>query len=448
MSIPAEVQEKKFESSPRSAESYQQHYLATHDLLTGLHNEKIILDRVQHEIKYGERYGLKFAVLLIDLSHFSGINQTLGISFGDCLLKETAKRIKSCVRSTDTVARLEADRFLVLLPNIITANQVARIATKRLDQVSQPLIVEMNEYAVSASLAITLFPHDGDHYQKLMHCLRVTLKRIKDSGGNGYQFYSNDITDTVQHRDRVERTLKKSLSNNHLEMTYQPVLNIRSGSIVQLKSCLNFKADALQYDAHDLFADSGIEQQLLQSMEDWLLQNVAEQIRHWRSKGISYQVVIELASHRYLDFSVIDKFERLLQEYGIEQGYLALEIKQHMLLENPQQAPEFLQQLKALGITIIIADFGNGPTQLSTLKDLPIDYLKLSRTLVENLEYTEADQVIAFGILTIAKGLGISVIAPGVDNKELLGILSQLNCFIMQGEVIHQKLAPDDVLKL
>lgn len=448
MSIPAEIQEQKTEASTRVAESYQQHYLATHDLLTGLHNEKIYIDRVQHEIKYGERYGLKFALLLIDLNNFSGINQMLGVSFGDCLLKETAKRIKSCVRSTDTVARLKADQFLVLLPNIMTANQVARIANKILDHVSQPVTLEMKEHAVSASLAISLYPNDGDHYQKMFHCLRQTIKRIKSGPVSGYQFYGNEITDSVQRQDRAERSLKKSLTNNQLEILYQPVLNIRSGSVLQLKSCLCFKADASTLDTQILFDDNKLEQQLLETFDDWLLETVQHQIGRWRSRDINYQIAVELAPHRYLDFSIIDKFEKLLQQDKVESCNLAIEIPQHILLKNLEQSPEFLKQLKTLGITINISEFGNGPTHLSYLKDLPVDYLKLSKSLVENLEYTEADQVIAYGIITIAKGLGIPVIAPGVDNKELLAILSQLDCHIMQGEIIHQRLNPEQVMAL
>lgn len=427
----------------------QQHYLATHDLLTGMHNEKMFNERVSHEINYCERYPFQFAVLLLDLNNFKLVNRELGVSFGDLVLREAAKRIKACVRSTDTVARWQADQFLVLLTNITAAQEVSRIAHKILATFSQPVELEQQEYVIHASAAICLYPEDGETYEILLQRLCQTLPRVKQSNEAACQFYNLETTQSVHQQTDVENALRRSLLHNDIQLHFQPIVDVRRGDVVQLKATLVWESDMLPASVTRVFTEGLLEQPLVDGLDDWLLFSACEHMQHWHKQGVKdYLVALEISAQQFMDFNLPETLEHCLDMEGVDAGRLVLEIKEQTVLVNAHQAMDYLARLKQLGVAITLCNFGHGQTHLSLLKELPVDYIKLSPALIENIEHSEADRAIVRGIVAIADGLGKSVIAQGVEDIGQLNVLSELKCKLMQGSIIHQPLSPAGVAEL
>jgi diguanylate cyclase (GGDEF)-like protein len=427
----------------------QQHYLATHDLLTGLRNKKMFIERVTQEIKYCERYQFQFAMLLLDLNHFKLVNQEFGVSFGDLVLREVAKRIKACVRTTDTVARWKADQFLILLTNITAAQEVARIAHKILATFTQPLKLEQQDYVIHASASICLYPEDGKVYEVLFQRLCQTLPRVKQSNTTRCQFYNLEISQSVDQQTDVENALKRSLFQNDVQLHYQPVVDVRHGEVAQLSAGLAWESDMIPASVVKLFADELLEQPLVDGLDDWALQTACEQMQQWRGQGVKdYRLAVEISAQQFMDFNLLEKLRHCLSMKGVDASRLVLEIREQTVLDNVDQSLDFLARLKQLGIAITLSNFGHGHTYLSLLKVLPVDYIKLSPSLIENIEHSRSDQAVMRGIITIANGLCKPVIALGVESIGQLSALSQLKCKLMQGPIIHQALSPAEVVEL
>ncbi len=421
-------------------------HLAHHDALTDLGNRALLLDHLEEALALAQRNEHMVALLYLDLDRFKTINDSLGHSVGDSLLKAVAQRLHNCIRGGDTIARLGGDEFTVLLPNVHDVGGPAHVAQNLLEVLRPSIAVDGHEVFVNASIGITICPDDGNTAEDLLKCADLAMYRAKSAGGDAYEFFTEDMTVQTVRRLDMEHKLRYALERNEFSLHYQPRADIQSGQICGLEALLRWYQPELGEVAPVDFIPVLEETGLIIPVGEWVIQTACSYAQRLRAARLGMlRIAVNLSTRQFRDRNLVKSIEQCLQHSGLAGWHLELEITESLLIENIDTTIAILSELHAMGIHISIDDFGTGYSSLAYLKRYPIDTLKIDRAFVRDITTDEDDKAIVIAIISMSRSLGYSVIAEGVETKEQLAFLRLQGCDELQGNFLSRPLGAEDL---
>jgi diguanylate cyclase (GGDEF)-like protein/PAS domain S-box-containing protein len=409
-------------------------YLAQHDSLTDLPNRVLLNDRLNEGICLSSRYQRKLAILFLDLDHFKHINDSLGHIVGDLLLQAVARRLFTCVRSSDTVARQGGDEFVVVLWEVRDAPDVVVTATKLLDALRKPHYIHGHELHVTGSIGIVTYPDDGADVETLMKKADSAMYHAKENGRDGFQFFESPMSARVIERRRLESSLHQAIERQELELHYLPKIDLVSGEVLGAEALIRWRHPQIGLVPPGRFIAIAQDCGLIIPIGRWVLREACRQARAWQVAGLpplSVAVNICAAELRAPDFA--SGVREILKQTGLEPRYLELELTDTALMGDPRSVSNVLKELKDIGVLLALDDFGTGHTSLTHLKGFAIDALNIDRSFVRDLALHEDGATIVTAMIAMAKNLNMQVVAKGVETREQLEILQQHGCPQAQG---------------
>jgi diguanylate cyclase (GGDEF)-like protein/PAS domain S-box-containing protein len=418
---------------------------ASFDALTGLPNRTVFFDHMTLAIAGASRNENIFAVLFVDLDRFKDINDSLGHMIGDQLLEMVGKRLKSCIRSIDTIARFGGDEFTILLPEISREHDAAIISEKVLERLSAPFKIEDQDLFVGASIGITIYPNDAKDEITLLRNADMAMYRAKDEGRNTYRFFSPEMSAKVTMRMQIETDLRRALQNQELFLVYQPVINIASGQVTGMEALLRWNHPQRGVVMPDEFISLAEETGLIGPIGEWVLGAACQQASDWLAEGFAPLKLSVNVSSQQLKYGLSSEtIMRQLDESKLPPDLLTLEITESLIMEDTGEAMHWLDTIRSNGISLSIDDFGTGFSSLSYLKKFPADFVKIDRSFITNLSEDTEDQALVKAIVSLAHALGFKTIAEGVETVEQLEFIKSLNCDFVQGFYYSQGLSKNE----
>jgi diguanylate cyclase (GGDEF)-like protein/PAS domain S-box-containing protein len=433
----------------RKAVEQQIEYQAYHDSLTGLANRRLFHEHLSLALALAQRREKQVAVLFLDLDHFKVVNDSLGHSIGDALLQEVARRLKNAVRDGDTVARVGGDEFTIVLQELTHVQDAAVVAQKVLRTIAAPMEIGGHPLYVTASIGITLFPADGEDAETLLKNADAAMYRAKSEGRNTYQMSTRELSRATQERMTVESGLHLALEAGEFGLLYQPQIDVETMEVVGMEALLRWRHPQRGVILPEEFIHVAEERGLILPIGDWVLRQACLDARRFHDRGMPYfRVAVNLSARQFRDPSLASTVESALRDSGIPAATLELEITESMAMENVQLTMSTLEQFRRSGVTIAIDDFGTGHSSLSYLKRFPIDALKIDRSFVTDLPDMFEDAAIVSSVIQLANGLGMRVVAEGVETSEQLEFLKAAGCREVQGFYFSYPAPIEELLSL
>lgn len=420
--------------------------MAYYDHLTGLANKKMFIDDVNSIIAEhrGQQYSM--AVLYLDLDSFKMINDTLGHAQGDELLKQVSERLISTVRMNDPIARVGGDEFLVMVQDNADERSVGLIASRLNDAFRRQFDLDGNEVYITVSIGIAVYPADGEDAETLIMNADIAMNKAKEKGKNKYELCNSTMKTSLQEIMTLTNQLYKAVSRNEFELYYQPQVDISSGMIVGFEALIRWNHPEMGMISPGRFIPIAEKTGLILPIGEWVLENACRQIKYWHDLGFPrVSVAVNLSVRQFMDYDLVGVVERILKETGLEPGYLELEITESILMEDTKYISETLQQLDRMGVKISIDDFGMKYSSLNYLKQIPLHRLKIDMSFVQGITVNHKDEIIIDGIISLAKNLGIDVLAEGVETLEQLDFLKNARCFTVQGYFLYQPMTAENI---
>ena len=418
-------------------------FMATHDGLTGLPNSVLLNDRLHSALLRARRARHRVGVMFLDLDHFKDVNDTLGHRVGDALLQELARRIRAALRQSDLLARVSGDEFVVLLEDLSEDGAPEHVAHKILGEVRRPFNVEGHEIHVSGSLGLALYPEDGTDAETLLKNADAAMYHAKELGRNGFRMFSAELGSRRVQRIQVETALRRALRGNELTLHYQPIMDVATREVRQAEALLRWydpeRGLVLPMSFIPLAEESG----LGHAVGHWVMENACRQARAWRDKGLGdITVCVNLSASQVRDSSMIADLRKILESTGCEPTWLQFEITETSMVRDVESVSTVLSRLRLLGVRIAIDDFGTGFSSLSHLRHLPVDALKIDKAFVADIDGARRTKgenggaAIVSAVIGLARGLGIDVVAEGVEKQGQLDFLARQGCRAAQGYLI------------
>jgi diguanylate cyclase (GGDEF)-like protein/PAS domain S-box-containing protein len=416
-------------------------FLAHHDGLTGLHNRVSFSNELHKAIARAERTKIPFAVLLLDLDRFKNVNDTLGHHAGDLLLKEVALRIQSSVRETDFVARLGGDEFVVIQYDVSLHDTANTLAGKLVNELGKPYVFENMKIVSGASIGIAVYPKHASNSVELLKRADLAMYRAKHAGRHNYQFYSSDLEENW--KENRAHALRKALQNHKFELYYQPQVDLENWKITAVEALLRWHATELDLVLPNEFLAVAEETGIIVEIGEWALRQASLQVKQWQEQGLSdLRISLNCSARQFSDPKFVAMIPSILDDTGLAHGFLELEVSESLLALRPE-IKEQLIQLRTLGVRITIDNFGTGNIALMDLKDLAVDALKIDKEFVRHLPHRRQDSAITSAIISLARDLGVDVIAGGVETAEQLAYLKAQHCASAQGFIFSPPLSSE-----
>lgn len=423
--------------------------LAYHDPLTGLPNRALFHTLLSQALAKAQRHHRLGAVLFIDLDRFKNINDTLGHPVGDLLLKEAATRLMACLRQSDTIARLGGDEFTILLEEIAHERDAIIVAQKILAALAEPFNLAGHEVFVTASIGISLFPHDGNDVEALLKNADTALYRTKEQGRNGYTLYTAEMNALALKRMALENSLRRAVERSEFLLHYQPRVALDTGRVICVEALLRWQHPELGLVMPDQFISLAEETGLIMPVGEWVLRTACAQAKAWQASGFpALRVSVNLSARQFSQPGIVAQVAKALSDAGLAPNSLELELTESTVMQDAEDAIAKLNALKQLGVYLSIDDFGAGYSSLEYLKHFPIDTLKIDRSFVQDVPGNSDDGAIVRAIIAMAHSLKIKVTAEGVETAEQLGFLRAYQCDEMQGYYFGMPLPTHEFLKL
>lgn len=419
---------------------------ATHDPLTGLPNRTLLLDRLRQSLASTRRKDHLIALLFVDLDRFKRINDSLGHEWGDRVLKIVAERLVAAVRADDTVARWGGDEFIVLMDDFNDRGAVASVASKILDLLDREVASkDGSSLLLSGSIGISIGPQDSEDADTLLSMADEAMYRGKQEGGASITFYSPAMNIWSRDRLSLESALRLALTNNEFELFYQPQIDIASGHLVGFESLIRWRRPGVGLIGPNHFIPAAEESGLIRGLGDWVLDEATSQLAFWQSTGFPpVPVAVNISARQCADTSIIMNMRSALVDKRLSPTLLKIELTESTAMYNPDFVATLLGSVGELGIGIAVDDFGTGYSSLSYLKRFPISELKIDKSFVSGIAANTNDAAIVRGTIALAHGLGMTVVAEGVETQTQLIFLAGHQCNIGQGYFFSRPLAANE----
>lgn len=417
-------------------------FQAFHDLLTGLPNRTLFLDRLELSITQARRRNQRLGVMFLDIDRFKLINDTYGHPEGDRLLKEFATRVRHCLRSGDTLARQGGDEFTVLLPDIASAEDVAVIARKMLAELKRPFTIAERDFVATVSIGIAVYPEDGETPDELIRNADIAMYQTKAQGKNGFLEFRPAMNTTHIERISLENDLRLAIKDgDQFELHYQPQINLRQGRITGVEALIRWHHPTQGLISPDAFIPLAEETGMIAAVSNWVLDAACRQLAEWRSQGhAELRMGINLSPR---EFERGDLFERIatpMNHHCVPPEAIEIEITESLLMKDAESVIAKVRQLRRTGMGISIDDFGTRYSSLNYLRRFSVSTVKIDQSFVRDLGFSHGSDAIVHAIIGIARSFGLHVLAEGVENEGQQAALLRLGCQEMQGYLFSKPL--------
>lgn len=418
---------------------------AHHDTLTGLPNRLLLLDRMEQALASAERHKHKVAVICLDLDRFKQINDTYGHAIGDLCLKQIAERLRSRLRSTDTVARSGGEEFTIVAGDLAAVADAQSIAEDLLQAVRKPLVAEQYPIDMTGSFGIALYPDHGSSAADLWRSADAAMYRVKRSGGNQFVLVSNEISESTAEANELEIYMRRAMKEGGFEMYYQPEYGV-DGSLRALEALLRLHHPRLGMVSPDRFVPVAEESGLIVPLGNWVLREVCRQCREWRSRGISIErIAVNVSPLQFMRMDFSRQVRQILAEFDLDPASLELEMTETTVMRNLDDVARQMRDLAQIGVQFSVDDFGTGYSSLRHLHQLPVQTLKIDKSFVERVCDPSGTAALVQAILSLAHNLGLQVVAEGVENPDQMDALMAMDCDLMQGYLFARPQPADGI---
>jgi diguanylate cyclase (GGDEF)-like protein/PAS domain S-box-containing protein len=432
-------------------ESEQQlHYLQFHDPLSDLPNRSMFSEMLTKAIKIAQERDEHLALLCLDLDHFKDINDSYGFPAGDAILQQMARRLDESISSSDKIARLGADEFVVLLERVENDQEVSRVAEKILYMMEEPFVLESGDrIQISTSIGMALYPQHGETSLELLQKVDSAVYLSKQRGRNRFSFYNEENTARAVERLELSNHLRHALEYDELKIHYQPQVNIRTGNIIGAEALMRWDSPTLGMVPPDRFIPLAEQLGCIIPMGEWILRRVCAQGRSWLDAGMpEMNLAVNLSAIQFYQEDIVEVVQRILADTGFPAEHLELEVTESLLMHKERQTITRLQKLKELGVRLAMDDFGTGYSSLAYLKFFPLDVLKIDKSFVDDLPHGQADRKMVSAISQMGHGLGLTLLAEGVENLDQLDYLQTAGCTLYQGYLCSRPVPADEFIAL
>ena len=418
---------------------------ANFDQLTDLPNRFFMLAHIEHAFALARRNHRKVALLFMDLDDFKKVNDTLGHSVGDILLKKAAERIRSLLRKSDTPARLGGDEFLVVVEGLTRSEQVERVAAKLVEAFKQPFLIHSSEVFTSASIGITLYPDDGESVDELMQYADTALYQAKQNGRSRYQFFSGEMRTAMEERLEMEVHLRRALEKREMTLAYQPKVDAVSGRILGAEALLRWTSPELGLVPPDQFISVAENLGLIEAIGSWVLHEACREAVGWPSMADrTIHVAVNVSPQQFRSGTLLGDVKQALETGGLPMDRLELEITESLLIQDTRAPLEILTQLRTLGIRLALDDFGTGYSSLSYLQRFPLQILKIDRSFVKDMIVNQNSEALVEAIISMARSLELDIVAEGVEEQEQIDFLGRRGVHVIQGYFFSPPVSAED----
>ncbi len=423
--------------------------LASYDELTGLPSRKYFGDIVDQAISRAKRNKQQHAILFLDLDRFKNINDSLGHSTGDLLLKLVASRLSEVIRSNDSVARLGGDEFTVLLDNISGSHKAAEIATRIIEVLSKPFNLLGHKVIISPSIGIVIFPIHGTSHEELLKKADTAMYHSKNSGGNDFWFFTDKMNEDVQRRLKLEESLHQALINDEFTLHYQPKFDVCTHTIAGMEALVRWNKNGEGLILPGEFIPTAEETGLILPLGNTITSKVIQQTKQWTERNLfNDTVAINISPQQFRQPNFLENIQIALEEANLSPEYIEIEITEAAVMENLSDAIVTMKKIKGCGIKLAMDDFGTGYSSLSYLSKFPIDVLKIDRSFINDMLLTETNRNIVKTIIDLAHILNLKVVAEGVEKDSQANILQEMGCDFIQGFLYSKPLEVNELEEL
>jgi diguanylate cyclase (GGDEF)-like protein len=420
--------------SAAQAMALQVTHTAEHDYLTGLPNRMLLNDRVGQAIALAPRHGNKVAVLFLDLDGFKHINDSLGHPIGDRLLRSVAERLEGCVRESDTVSRQGGDEFVVLLSEVLHAEDAAITAGRMLQAVAEVHSIDLHELHVTTSIGVSVYPDDGSDAETLIKNADTAMYQAKENGRQSYQFFRPEMNVRAVERQSIEVSLRRALNRQEFTLHYQPKLDLETGKITGAEALLRWTHPTRGPVSPAQFIPIAEDCGLILPIGAWVLREACRQARVWVDAGLPATIMaVNVSAMEFRDGNFLEGLFNILRETGMDPKFLELELTESVLMKHAESTAAILQKLRENGVRVAVDDFGTGYSSLSYLRKFPLDTLKIDQSFVRQVGSDGDDTAIVTAVIGMARSLKLRVIAEGVETPEQVAFLRTHHCDEAQG---------------
>ena len=424
-------------------------YRSTHDVITGLPNRVLCIDRLGQAIVRSQKSGRPFAVLYLNLDSFKKANDMVGHEGGNELLRFVSKRLESCTKEADTLARLGGDEFVLLQEELPDEKKAAFRADKIIRKLQPPFVVNEQELYLSCCIGISIFPKDGYTAEVLLKNSDIAMYEAKKKGPGSYVYFSSAMNEIIQQRLELETKLRTGLANNEFELYFQPQVRLSDSRIIGAEALIRWNPEKETFIPPSSFIPMAEESGLILPLTEWILQTACKQTKIWQDTLAEPICVSINISPRHFQEDILPvQLKEIIENTGVDPRYLDLEITESSIMDNVERSAEILGDFKKLGGTVSIDDFGTGYSSLAYLKQFPFDKLKIDKAFIDEIDKDAKDEGLAKAIIGMGHGLGFSIVAEGVNTPEQLAVLKAQQCDIIQGFYFSKPLPADKLTAL
>jgi diguanylate cyclase (GGDEF)-like protein/PAS domain S-box-containing protein len=424
-------------------------YLATHDALTDLPNRTLLFEHLNHAISKAKRHKKKGALIFIDIDGFKSINDNYSHRTGDLLLKEFAHRLSHIMRTSDIVGRLSGDEFLLILENIHSIEELLGTIRKIKTLFQTPFLINGVDIDITVSMGIALFPSDGENADQLIHAADQAMYSVKSRGKNGFTFYSKEFSIISNEYFRIYHTLKKAILENNFSILYQPQFSLQDGSLKGIEALLRCNEPKLSDIPISRLITIAEENNIIQGISRFVMSRCCEQIGEWQTLLTApMKIAVNLSRKELSDENLVQVIQENLSLCCINPEILEFEITESTLLQNTHYAKQNITQLRQLGCSFAIDDYGTGYSSLANLREFKLDKIKIDKSFIEDLENNENDRIIVSATISMVKQLGLTVLAEGVENDKQAALLQKFGCDEVQGYLFSHPLQKEEMTEL
>lgn len=428
-------------------EKSRAYQLASHDHLTGLPNRMLFTELANSHLTRARRSHAPFVMMFLDLDRFKRINDTVGHRIGDLLLQEVARRLRDCMRETDIVARLGGDEFVLLLTELDNIDDASRIATKLIDAIAQPMLLEGHDIEVRPSIGIAIHPRDGIDVETMMRNADSAMYEAKRSGSGRFYYYDPSLNSRSSLQLDLSSRFRRAILGNEFVLHYQPRVALNGFRITSLEALIRWQHPERGLVLPGEFIEYAEQEGLVVELGNWVVRETCRQIAAWVADGLDIvPIAINVSPKQLRDHSFVEVIRESVAHYGIRPELLEIEITERCVVEDFERPRVALEMLSALGLKIALDDYGTGFSSLSYLKRLPIDIIKIDRSFISDIRNQTNDAAIVASTIALGHNLGLTVIAEGVETREQVIYLRTAGCDEVQG-YYFQKPAPADAIR-